>query len=190
MDSFIPNELSKMSAALLQVQREWWTEASNRASDSSRRLVELNVNTMKDSLAQSASAMQELLAAKDPQQWMAIASAQLQPRLERALSYSRQWVDIASSFQAQMSQVTQSEVNEVAERANEMMEGLVNTAPEEAKPTVAMVKTMFDSAKVGYEQISRSTEQMAKVLDAGRIAAMKQASGDSHKTATGKAKPH
>ncbi|MES2105313.1 MAG: phasin family protein [Pseudomonadota bacterium] len=191
MDTLIPNELSKLSLALLQVQRNWWTEASNKAGDSGRRMAELNVNTVKDSLAQTSSAIQELLATQDPQQWMAIASAQLMPRLERSLAYSQQWMDIATSFHAQMSQVTQSEVTEVAEKTNEIMEGLASSVPEGAKPTVAMVKTMFDGAKVGYEQMSRSTQQMAEALDAGRIAAIKQASNGNHRRATsGKAKTH
>lgn len=190
MDSLIPNELNKLNLALLQVQREWWAEASSKASDTSQRLMELNVNTLKDSLAQSSAALQDLLAAKDPQQWMAVLSAQLQPRLERSLSYSRQWVDIASTFQAQMSRIAQSEVSEAAEKTNEIIEGMADTMPEGARPTVAMVKTILDSAKVGYEQISRSTQQMADVLDAGRIAAIKQASDASRKMAAGKAKTH
>ncbi|GGC63364.1 TIGR01841 family phasin [Undibacterium terreum] len=190
MDSLIPNELNKLNQALLQVQREWLTEAGSKASDYGRRLAELNVATVQDSLVQSTSAIQELLAAKDPQQWMAIFNAQLQPRLERALSYSRQWADITSSFQAQMSQITQSEVNEVTEKAKQMIEGMEGNAPEEAKPTVAMVKTMFDSAKAGYEQLSRSTQQMTDMLDAGRIAAIKQASDGHRKTSAGKTKAH
>ncbi|MES2073008.1 MAG: TIGR01841 family phasin [Pseudomonadota bacterium] len=190
MDSQAQNELTKLSMALLQVQRDWWTEASSKASDSGRRLAELNMNTMKDSLAQTTAAMQDLAAAKDPQQWMAIANAQFQPRLERALSYSRQWVDIASSFQAQMSQIAQSEVTEATEKTSALIDGLVSSMPEEAKPTVAMMKTVIDGAKVSYEQLTKTTQQMAEALDAGRIAAMKQASEASHKMSTGKTKHH
>jgi phasin family protein len=189
MESPFQNELSKLTMALLQAQGEWWSASCSKLSDSTRRLAELNMNTMKESMDQTAAAAQELSSANSPQQWAAIINAQVQPRVDRVMAYSKALGDITSTFQTDIGKLAQKQYEDTSDTFSDIVDGLVSSVPDDAKPTVAMVKSVMDSAKAGYEQMNKTTQKMVEVLDASRAAAIRNFP-EARKPGGGKGKPH
>ena len=71
------------------------------------RLVELNMAAGKAAVGESFSNMQALMAAKTPQDLMAVQAALVQPAFEKSVSYGRHIADIANSTGAEFTKAVE-----------------------------------------------------------------------------------
>src|SRR2546423_14134995 len=96
-----PEQFSTATKAQLEAQLASISELSNKAFASVTQLVDLNVTAAKASFDQTTAIAQQLLSAKDPQEFFSLTAAQTQPTAETALAYGRNLANIASSTQAE-----------------------------------------------------------------------------------------
>src|SRR5947208_1237819 len=88
--------------------------------DGMSKLIELNLDVAKASLAESTAATRERLSAKDPRKPFGPASAQ--PAVEKTLAYARQVASITLATQAEFSKTTEATIAEIRRNGAALMD--------------------------------------------------------------------
>jgi phasin family protein len=157
------------------------TALANKAFESIAQLVELNVNTVKSSLEYSTATAQQLLSAKDSQEFFALSAAQAQPNAERALAYGRSLANIASTTQAEFAKAAEAQIAETTRKVTALVDEAGKNAPPGSENAVALLKTAIGNANAGYEQLTKNTKQAATAIEENVAKAVKQFSQTAEK---------
>jgi phasin family protein len=158
------------------------TALTNKAFESVAQLVDLNVNAAKASLEQSKATAQQLLAAKDPQEFFTLSAAQSQPNAENVLAYSRNLASIASSAQAEFTKAAETQIAETTRKVSALVDDVAKNAPAGSENAIAMLKSAITNANASYEQLSKTTKQATESLEENVNNAVKQFSQTTAKS--------
>jgi phasin family protein len=130
------------------------------------KFIDLNLNVAKASLEESAAAAQQLMSAKDVQEFFTLSAAQSQPAAEKALAYSRHLASIASGVQAEYTKAAEAQFAETNRKVIALVEEVSKNAPAGSENAIALVKSAIGNASAGYEQLSKTTKQAVEALEA------------------------
>jgi len=169
-----PEQFSAAAKTNFEAQIAALSAMTTRAFDSVTKIVDLNLNAAKASFEESSAITKQLLAAKDPQEFFTLTSAQTQPAAEKALAYSRSLAGIASSVQAELTKAAEEQIAENNRKVSEFIDAVTKNAPAGSEKAVAFVKTALSNANAGYEQFSQSAKKAAEVLQANVDSAVTQ----------------
>lgn len=161
----IPEQFSAASKANLDAQVSMLTAFANTAFEGIEKFVELNINAAKATLEESAETTQQLLAAKDPQEFFSLSAAKAQPNAEKALAYSRHLASIATNTQAELTKVAESQIAETSRKVIAFVDDLSKNAPAGSEHAIALVKSAIGNANAGYEQLAKTTKQAVDTLE-------------------------
>jgi phasin family protein len=100
-------QLPAASRAQVEAQVDFVTSLAQSGVDSMAKLTALNIDAIRAVLDEYPKAMHQRLAANTPQEWLATASAQVAPTLERAMDYSRQLAELTLETQTALSRAAQ-----------------------------------------------------------------------------------
>lgn len=167
-------QFSAATKSNLEAQIALMTAFTNKAFESVEKVIDLNMNVAKASLEESAANVQQLLSAKDPQEFFSLSAAQAQPNVEKALSYGRHLAGIASSTQAEFTKAAEAQIAETNRKVVTLVEELSKNAPAGSENAVAFVKSALGSANAGYEQLSKTTKQAVEAFETNVNAAATQ----------------
>jgi phasin family protein len=160
---------------------------SQSAFASFERLVELNMAAGKAAVGESFANMQALMAAKSPQDLMAVQAALVQPAFEKSVSYGRHIADIANSTGAQFTKAVESKMAESEQAVKSLVETSLKNAPAGSDAAVAVIKTAFEASQTAAETLKKVAKQAADSAEASMKAATVQAEA-SVKAALSKSK--
>lgn len=184
----IPAQFSEVSKANFEAQLASFASLTNKTFESVEKVVDLNLNLLKASMEESNAAAKQWLAAKDPQEWLTVATAQAQPNTEKALSYGRHLASIASGVQAEFSKAAEAHIAETSRKMLELLEEATKNAPAGSENAIAMVKSAIGNANAGYEQMTKTTKQAVETLEANLNTAVTQFTQPAGKTVSKTAK--
>ncbi|MBA5688750.1 phasin family protein [Rugamonas apoptosis] len=102
-----PTQLPAASRAQVEAQLDFVTSLAQSGVDSVAKLTALNIGAIRTVLDEYPKAMHQRLAAATPQEWLATASAQMAPTLERAVDYGRQLAELTLETQTAISRAAQ-----------------------------------------------------------------------------------
>lgn len=170
----LPEQFSTASKVNFENQLALMSALANKTFEGVEKVFDLNINTFKRSVEDGNAAAKQLLAAKDPQELLALVTAQAQPNTENALAYGRQLAGIASGLQAEFSKAAETQVAEASRKVLELVEELGKNAPAGSENAVAMLKAAIGNATAGYEQLNKTTKQAADVVEANLNTAVNQ----------------
>lgn len=85
---------------------------TTKAFEGVEKLIELNLQVVKSTLAEGQENAQRLLSVKDAQELIALQASLSQPVAEKVLSYGRHLYEIASSTQAEFAKVAEAQFEE------------------------------------------------------------------------------
>ena len=162
----IPEQFSAASKANFEAQLSLITALTNKTFDGVEKVTDLHLNVVKSSLEESNAAAKQLLAIKDPQEWLALSTAQAQPNAEKALAYGRHLASIASDVQAEFSKATETQIAETSRKMLELLEEVTKNAPAGSENAIALLKSAIGNANAGYEQLTKTTKQAVEALEA------------------------
>jgi phasin family protein len=162
-------------------------DLSQSAFASFERLVELNMAAGKAAVGESFVNMQALMAAKSPQDLMAVQAALVQPAFEKSVSYGRHIADIANSTGAQFTKAVESKMAESEQAVKSLVETSLKNAPAGSDAAVAVIKTAFEASQTAAETLKKVAKQAADSAEASMKAATVQAEA-SVKAALSKSK--
>src|SRR3979411_1546312 len=161
-----PEQISAATKTNFEAQLALITALTNKTFESVEKMIDLNMNVAKASLEESAANVQQLLSAKDPQEFFALSAAQAQPTAEKAFAYSRHLASIASSTQAEFAKAAEVQIAETTRKVTALVDEVSKNAPAGSENAIAFVKSAIGNANAGYEQVAKTTKQAVEALDA------------------------
>lgn len=179
------DQFTSAAKASVESQLAAATDLTNKAIASVAQLVELNINTAKASFEQSTAAAQQLMTAKDPQQFFSLASQS--GATDFLVAYTRNLSSIASAAQAEFARAAEAQIAETTRKVSALVDEASKNAPAGSENAVAMLKTAMNNANAGYEQLTKSAKQASATLEENMGAATRQFTQAAEKV-TGRAR--
>jgi phasin family protein len=139
---------------------------THKAFEGVEKLVELNMQVAKSSLAEAADTTQAMLSVKDAQELVALQAAMLQPSAEKAASYSRHLYDIAAGTNAEVVKVAEAQMADAQKKMMAVVDTAVKNAPAGTENAVALVKSAVAAANNALESVQKAAKQAAEVAEA------------------------
>src|SRR6202020_1529382 len=132
---------------------------TNKAFEGLEKLLELNLQVVKSTLAESQENAQRVLSVKDAQELLALQASLAQPVAEKALSYGRHLYEIASSTQAEFARVAEAQFEDQNRKVQALVDNVAKNAPAGWEMAVAVMKSDVTAANTTYENVRKETKQ-------------------------------
>jgi phasin family protein len=179
----IQDQISAATKSNIESQLALFNALTGKIFESVEKLVDLNLNVAKATLEESAVTSKQLLAVKDPQEFFALTTAHVQPSTEKALSYGRHVVSIASGLQTEFTKAVEAQIAETTHKVTVLVDDVTKHAPAGSENVIAFFKSAIGNANAGYEQLTKATKQAVDVLESNVASATSQFSQAVEKTA-------
>lgn len=167
----IQDQISATTRAGVESQIALYMALTSKVFEGMEKLVHLNIAAVRASVDESSEAARQMLAAKDPQEFLTVFNAQARPNIGKALAYGNHLVSIASSTQAEVSRTTEKQLAETRRKVGDMVENAADKTPAGAEGMVAIVRSALDTAAASYEQLNTSTRQAVEAMESNLTAA-------------------
>jgi phasin family protein len=195
MKNALPNneQFANLVRNNVETQLSVLTSLTTSVFESMEKVVDLNLNAGKASLEESGVAIRQLVAAKDPQEFLSLTVAQAQPTAAKAIAYTRHLASIVVAAQAEFSRVTQQQFAASGRKVSSLADGAFKTAPGDPMNAIAIMQTAIRNASAGYEQFNKTTKQAVETMEANMNKAVNQVSQVAEQTGattTGRARKH
>jgi len=139
---------------------------ANTSLASAERLAALNLNTAREMIGETSSAISALMAAKDSQALIALQTTLAKPALERAMSYSRSVYEIISQSSNGLSQIVEGQTTEMKKNFNAALEQTLKNAPAGSEAVVTAVKSALAAADSAYDNMTKAAKQATQTIEA------------------------
>lgn len=159
------DQFSNATKASLDAQFSAMNDFASKALRSVSELAELNLATAKASLEHVSAATQQMLGAKDAQEFIQLTSSQAQPNAEKALAYSRHLASIATKAQAELTKAAETRIAETSHQVSKLIDDLAKTAPAGSENAVAMLKASITNVNAAYEQVIKAGKQAIESME-------------------------
>ena len=179
----IPEQFSNATKANFEAQFAIFSTLTNKAFEGVEKFVDLNLTAAKASLEESSATTKQLLAAKDPQEFFSLATAQAQPSAEKTIAYGRHLATIATSTGAEFSKAAETQIAETNRKVISLVEEVSKNAPAGTENAVALFKSAIGNASAGYEQFTKTAKQAVESLESNLNAAVGQFTAATAKAA-------
>jgi phasin family protein len=160
-----PDQLSSATKSQLESQLALFSALSGTVFESMEQMMELNIVVAKATLEESGENLQQLLAAKDAQELLALSASQVQPAMEKAMAYGRQLTSIASSAQAEFVKTAEEQLSETNRKAVGLVEDISKSAPPGSENVLTLMKSAIGNTNAGYEQFSKTVKQATEAFE-------------------------
>ncbi|MBT9487373.1 MAG: phasin family protein [Rubrivivax sp.] len=139
---------------------------THKAFEGVEKLVELNLQVAKASLAEAAETTKAALSVKDAQELLALQASLLQPSAEKAAAYGRHVYDIATGTGAEVTKAAEAQVADAQKKVMALVDTAVKNAPAGTENAVALVKSAVAAANNAMESVQKAAKQAAEVAEA------------------------
>jgi phasin family protein len=139
---------------------------SNKAFEGVEKLIALNLQVAKTSLAEAAETAQAALTVKDAQEFFALQASLLQPSAEKAAAYSRHLYEIMAGTNAEVGRVAEATIADGQKKVLALVDNAVKNAPAGSENAVALMKSAVAAANNAYESVSKAAKQATEVAEA------------------------
>jgi phasin family protein len=139
---------------------------TNKAFEGVEKLVELNLQVAKATLAETAENAKAAMSVKDAQELLALQASLLQPSAEKAAAYSRHLYDIASSTSSEFTKTAEAQLAEMQKSFVSTVDGALKNAPAGTENAAALVKSAINAANNAYESVHKAAKQAADMAEA------------------------
>jgi phasin family protein len=167
-NQMVPNIEQYMSSgkAFLESQTTAFTTLATTALESAEKVATLNLAAFKASAADASNVLSQATNARDPQEFFAMITSQVQPNAEKAASYARYLGEIVAEAQSVFSKAFESQIAEVSRAGAAMVDQLSASAPAGSSDALALVKSMMGTANAAYEQLNKTAKQTGEAIQA------------------------
>jgi phasin family protein len=149
---------------------------TTKAFEGVEKLVELNLQVVKSTIAENQENAQRALSVKDAQELLALQASLTQPVAEKVLSYGRHLYEIASATQAEFARVAEAQYEEQNKKVQALVENVAKNAPAGSETAVAVIKSAITAANTTYETVHKATKQAVEIAESNFNAAATAAS--------------
>ena len=147
---------------------------ANTALASAERIAALNLNTARSALEDTASNVQTVLGAKNPQEVLAAQSALAQPAVEKAVAYGRSVYEITSQTQQELAKLVESQYGDFQKSVASLLDTAAKSAPVGSEGAVAAIQSAIAAANSAFGNLNAYAKQFADAAQANIVAATKK----------------
>ena len=140
--------------------------ASARAFEGLEKLVTLNLQAGKATLAEAAETAQAALSAKDAQALVALQTAALQPSFEKLSAYTKQVYDIIAETHGDIAKIAEEGTAEAQKVFIGAVDAAFKDAPVGGEKAVEFMKSAVAAANSAYDTVQKAVKQVADVAEA------------------------
>jgi len=144
---------------------------TNKAFEGVEKLVELNLQVVKSTLAENQENVQRALSAKDPQEFLALQATFTQPITEKVLAYNRHLYEIASATQSEFARAAEAQYEEQNRKVQALVENVAKNAPAGSETAVAIMKSAITAANTTCETVHKAAKQAVEIAESNFNAA-------------------
>ncbi|WP_341318461.1 TIGR01841 family phasin [Paraburkholderia sp. IMGN_8] len=141
----------------------------NKAFEGVEKLVELNVQAVKSTLAENQEVVIKALLAKEPQELFSQPTSEAQPATGKVQSYWRHVYEILSSTQAGFAALTEAQYKQLRSDAQAFIDGLAKNAPSGNETAWTAWKTFITTASQtvnsAYETAAKAAKQAVETVE-------------------------
>lgn len=141
----------------------------NKAFEGIEKLVELNVQAVKSTLAENQKIVVNALLAKEPQELFSQQTSEAQPAIGKVQSYWRHVYEILSSTQAGFAALAEEQYKQLQSDAQAFMDGLAKNAPWGSETALTAWKTFITTASQtvnsAYETAAKAAKQAVETAE-------------------------
>ncbi|AEG68981.1 phasin family protein [Ralstonia solanacearum] len=163
-------------AAAQKANLETFFGLTNKAFEGVEKLVELNLQVVKATLAENVEHSKKALSAKDAQELLAVHTAAVQPLAEKVLAYNRHLYEIFSDTQTEFGKVAETQIAENGRKLQALIDNVSKNAPAGSESAVALVKSALSAANNAYDSVQKATKQAVELAESNFHAAANAAS--------------
>lgn len=152
---------------------------TQKAFEGVEKLMELNIQATKAALSESANNTQALMSAKDAQELLALQASLMQPLADKAASYSRQMMEIASGTRQEFVKAAEAQGSEAHQKFMAVVDNVAKNAPAGSETAVAAMKNAVSAATSAMENVQKAVKQATDMAESNLNALTQQASAVS-----------
>lgn len=176
-------QISAATKTQIESQLALFNTLTSKAFEGVEKMIDLNMTAVRSSFDEVTASAQQLLAAKDPQEFFSVSASQAQPTAEKALAYGRHLAGIFSTVQTEIARVAEEKIAETNRNAVAFVEEVSKNAPAGTENAVAIMKSAMGNSYAGFEQLSKTTKQAVEAFEANVTNATQEFSKGVSKTA-------
>ena len=180
------NNSAEQFIAASKANVEALTNLTSQAFAGVEKLVELNLATSKAVLAESASQVKAILAAKDAQELVTLQSDLVKPLTEKTAAYAEKVKTIVTNSSAELTKAVEAKTAETKKAMTDLVENLTKNAPAGTESAVAAFKNALIAGQNAVETAQVQTKKALETAQSNFAAAATQTT-DAVKKATKKA---
>ncbi len=180
-----PEQFASATKALFEFQLMTFNTLTTKAVQGVEQVLALNMATAKSGMEEGLAAGKEISQAKDPKAALAAAAAQLQPGVAGAKAYKLQLDAIIKDIHTEFTSAAEAHVAEAKSNLSALIYDVTKNVPPGSENAVAIVKAAIDNAFLGYEQVTKATQQAVKTVEEQIAKASAQVAQASDKATAG-----
>ena len=155
------DQYTASNKAFFESQLAAFNELTNIAMQGTEQVVALNMAAAKASADESTAAVKDLLATKDPQAFLALATAYARSNAEKAAGFNHHLTNIVSSTEKEFTAVAKERADEIRSKVSDFVNTIAKNAPPGSENVIAMLKSSVENANEITMKIRRSPESAA-----------------------------
>jgi phasin family protein len=142
-----------------KAQLEAFNSVGQTLFAATEKLVNLNLAAAKAAFADASESSHTLLGAKDPQEFIALATGAAQPTVEKLVGYTRNAYGIATGTNTELTKIFEAQLSEGNRKISELIDVAAKNAPTGSEPAVSMFKTAFAAANTAFDTATKAARQ-------------------------------
>jgi phasin family protein len=159
--------LTPAAKSHIDAQLTFFNDASDKILRAIQKVNELNIQAVQNIVLESINCAYQLWWAKNPNEFLSLISAQIQPAAEKGRGYQQNLRNIAARAQADLYSVAETHMPEASRTAAALAEEVLRIASEEAEKAV--------------ERQREATKKMESDATAAANAAREEANGSAER---------
>ena len=180
-----PEQFASATKALFEFQLMTFNTLTSKAVQGVEQVLALNMATARAGMEEGIAAGKEISQARDPKAALAAAAAQVQPGVAGAKAYKQQLDEIIKDIHTEFTSAAEAHVAEAKSNLSALIYDVTKNVPPGSENAVAIVKAAIDNAFLGYEQVTKATQQAVKTVEEQIAKASAQVAQASHKATAG-----
>jgi len=138
---------------------------TNKALEGFERVMELNLQTMKSTLAQTREGVKKAMSAQSPQEFFELQMELFQPSADNVLEYRRQLTEILAAARVEFEKVAEAQYTTSMGQLQGLIEGAVNNAPSGSTTPLAAWQEAIKASTTLYESMHSTAKQAVEIAE-------------------------
>lgn len=177
---------STVARSQMQAQLGLASYLTETLIDSMQKLIGLNLNATKVSLDTMLTGTQQLLAAKDAQEFFSLSTHQAQTHAEIVMTYARHLASIGSDAQVELSRAAEEQVNKSSRQMVSLIDEVGKLTPSGSEGALSLMKSALDNVSASVGQMARNSKVAVEAMEHNIKSATEQASQEYTKSSRSK----